>query len=624
MNHVPHNQDENDTQLDLDDSSLSGYARIGLALGVLVTGFLLVSLGRGFPPLVWRLFFLMLTGHKSLPLNNGLIILQSIFLLIAWVLLLLVVIRIVRPQRAATLTIRGQEQAEDLERDGLYSLLTSTPLDIKEPEQWSPPSSERFWQYQLEHSNQQPDENRSASDAGSTLLTFNPLLTINPFEQPSDASHESSTDLLQASGASETLHKDGEGSNPPSFSRLAVAQESSVLQMERQEDTKLPSPRFFPGGHFSREKDEMGDAARITHSPSSHQAADKEPVVQSPSVGKRLKNASTWLEVQEAISPSQELASNKEPSESVHEVAFPQLLTLTTDSSRGPAQVATQKTRFMEFLSQPRRKWLDWEGWSACCSGYSNRPDEQDQAADYLLIATGIRTGPELMPFTLAIIANGSSFADEEQTIDHLIARTIGEALLSILWRGDTLDQKTAKRLLIKGMQYANGTLYRENQKHETAKTATAIVLLILNNIAYIASVGDNRAYYYRSSEGLIQITSTHSSADSSQERKGDTASKSFELPEHDHSTYRLGQRSTIQVDTSVMALNANDLLIFCSEGLQKLIRKGSFQQIIERALAPAASFPSLLCSTLVQEAQIEGSGDHTSVLVLHIKARVS
>jgi protein phosphatase len=151
--------------------------------------------------------------------------------------------------------------------------------------------------------------------------------------------------------------------------------------------------------------------------------------------------------------------------------------------------------------------------------------------------------------------------------------------------------------------------------------------LLIVGMQAYMANVGDNRAYVYRpkshrqaTDEGLFQITTDHSPISTQLERGVLTPKDLFQLPKEDHIYRALGQYAQLStVDVFSMTLGAGDFLVLCSDGLWKTVREATFLHIVERLLEPPISSPALLCPTLVQAALEAGGYDHTSIMLAQV-----
>src|SRR5437660_1583676 len=116
-------------------------ARLGLGVGILVTGYILLRLGGGFPPQPWKLLYAIFTRRGAPASNPDLVIIQSVILLVAWLLLLLVAIQIVRPgQRRPQIS---EEELEVLaEQEALRLQAFNPPGDLAQRQQWSVPSQE--------------------------------------------------------------------------------------------------------------------------------------------------------------------------------------------------------------------------------------------------------------------------------------------------------------------------------------------------------------------------------------------------------------------------------------------------------------------------------------------------
>src|SRR5438128_402690 len=108
-------------------------ARLGLGIGILVTGYILLRLGGGFPPQSWKLLYATFAGRGAPAPNPDLVIIQSVILLAAWLLLLLVAIQIVRPGRK-TPSFSEEEQEALAAQPARVALTEPPPLTKATPE----------------------------------------------------------------------------------------------------------------------------------------------------------------------------------------------------------------------------------------------------------------------------------------------------------------------------------------------------------------------------------------------------------------------------------------------------------------------------------------------------------
>jgi protein phosphatase len=303
---------------------------------------------------------------------------------------------------------------------------------------------------------------------------------------------------------------------------------------------------------------------------------------------------------------------------------------LYQDSSRGNASPVMFQIHPANLRGTNQNR-ITINGWSLCHPGLQRR---QEPLEDYLLVAGELRlqiTPP--VPFTLFILADGHVVSSEDaQTVPNvslsrLSAHWLSEILLPALCSSDPLEPQTVLHLLTEGMQQANRHLYQEYQREQTSQIVTMTALLIVGMQAYMANVGDNRAYVYRpkshrqaTDEGLFQITTDHSSISTQLERGVLTPKDLFQLPKEDHIYRALGQHARLStVDVFSMTLSAGDFLVLCSDGLWKTVREATFLHIIEHLLEPPISSPALLCPTLVQAALEAGGYDHTSIMLAQV-----
>lgn len=110
----------------------------------------------------------------------------------------------------------------------------------------------------------------------------------------------------------------------------------------------------------------------------------------------------------------------------------------------------------------------------------------------------------------------------------------------------------------------------------------TSTVMFISNDKAYIAHVGDSRAYCVRDNE-IIQITEDHSLVHEQL--------KSGLITEEEAKTHQLkniitrsvGVQEEVEVDTIVWKIQPNDSYLLCSDGLSNMMNDDEMQEIISK-----------------------------------------
>ena len=238
-----------------------------------------------------------------------------------------------------------------------------------------------------------------------------------------------------------------------------------------------------------------------------------------------------------------------------------------------------------------------------------SRPNE-----DSLFIARGILRSVCAPPalFGLFIVADGMGGHEHGQEASQLAIQSLVEyictSLHSIGMRADAFLP-----LLAEGVQSANQEVYRQNQERNGGMGTTLTAALLIGSTAYIAHMGDSRAYLYREPAGLSQITHDHSIATALAEAG---VIRPEDIPTHParNVLYRcLDHQSTVEVETYAVPLTDGDLLLLCSDGLWEMVRDPQIAGILTTPTADARQRANLL----VQAAGAGGGEDNVSVIVV-------
>lgn len=153
--------------------------------------------------------------------------------------------------------------------------------------------------------------------------------------------------------------------------------------------------------------------------------------------------------------------------------------------------------------------------------------------------------------------------------------------------------------------QEAEGTL-------ATGMGTTIVALLIHDESAFIAHVGDSRAYRLRDNR-LEVLTRDHSLAAMASAQHG-TANPTIRTGFKNILMRAIGVEPEVEVDLREEKLKAGDLFLLCSDGLTNMVPDERIQDIL-------TSDPSLqaACETLVQEANHNGGRDNISCVLVRL-----
>jgi serine/threonine protein phosphatase PrpC len=159
----------------------------------------------------------------------------------------------------------------------------------------------------------------------------------------------------------------------------------------------------------------------------------------------------------------------------------------------------------------------------------------------------------------------------------------------------------------------ANDAVYLARQKRNSDMGTTLTALLIRDRQLFLAHVGDSRAFRW-DANGLQQLTTDHSLVATMVARGQITADEIYTHPQRSVIYRSIGDRPTVEVDTSVWALAPGDRLIACSDGLWEMLRNEGIQDGMMAEADPQAA-----CDLLVSRANAAGGDDNISVIVVEV-----
>jgi protein phosphatase len=170
-------------------------------------------------------------------------------------------------------------------------------------------------------------------------------------------------------------------------------------------------------------------------------------------------------------------------------------------------------------------------------------------------------------------------------------------------------------RRLHEAMQTANTELRQLSMKNDTGKRmATTMVAVILHdNNATIANVGDSRGYHWREGQ-LRQVTRDQSLVARLVEEGAITEEEALIHPRKNVILHSLGSEKSPEIDLYELDLISGDQLILCSDGLTRHVTDEEITNAVENLN------PELATKLLVELANNRGGEDNISVTVLQIE----
>lgn len=152
--------------------------------------------------------------------------------------------------------------------------------------------------------------------------------------------------------------------------------------------------------------------------------------------------------------------------------------------------------------------------------------------------------------------------------------------------------------------------------EHEGRRMATTMVTAVINQQqAYIANVGDSRAYHWRAGH-IEQVTKDQSLVAKLVEEGAITPDEAENHPYQNVILYSIGSDKNPKIDLFQVPLVLGDMLILCSDGLTKHVSDREIGEVVDQL------DPNTATQTLIKMANERGGKDNISVAVLRYGER--
>lgn len=237
-----------------------------------------------------------------------------------------------------------------------------------------------------------------------------------------------------------------------------------------------------------------------------------------------------------------------------------------------------------------------------------------NQDSMFGMLASGASTD-DLPDFGLFVVADGMGGHQEGERASAITVRIVARYVLYEIYmalleqRMNDPDRPSIAEVLRAAVQEANESVTEEIPEGGTTVTST----VILGDLAYIAHVGDSRAYLI-SDEGIEQITRDHSLVQRLIELDQLTTEEAAEHPQRNVLYRAIGQSETLDVDAITRRLPPGACLLLCSDGLWNMVPEDTILKIVR-----AYANPQDACNHLVKLANERGGPDNITVILVQV-----
>jgi protein phosphatase len=215
----------------------------------------------------------------------------------------------------------------------------------------------------------------------------------------------------------------------------------------------------------------------------------------------------------------------------------------------------------------------------------------------------------------LILVADGMGGAAAGALASRLAATFIHQQL-SAAWSAERshAPQRFAA-LLRNAVERANDLIHQQSVNNPDFKgmgtTATAVG--VLDGFFYLAQVGDSRAYLVRAGEA-VQLTHDQSMVQALIDSGTLTEEEAEQSNHRSVILQALGAKPDVTVDLTYQEARRGDIVVLCSDGLSRLVRRDE----IATALARSDDLVAL-CDELVDLANERGGPDNITIVVARL-----
>ena len=166
--------------------------------------------------------------------------------------------------------------------------------------------------------------------------------------------------------------------------------------------------------------------------------------------------------------------------------------------------------------------------------------------------------------------------------------------------------------ILTDAVEYANKKVYDWSFADYSCMGmgSTLVALLVAGKRAFVASVGDSRAYFFFR-EKLRQVTRDHSLVEDMVERGRITREEARTHPKKNVITRAVGVDPSVKADLTEIKFPAGSRVLLCSDGLSNIVTDEEIHTVLRENPEPEEA-----CRVLLDMALHAGAPDNVTVLI--------
>ena len=165
-------------------------------------------------------------------------------------------------------------------------------------------------------------------------------------------------------------------------------------------------------------------------------------------------------------------------------------------------------------------------------------------------------------------------------------------------------------------LKHANSLVYQGNmaqsiQDDEKMMGTTCVAAVLNGDTVYVANVGDSRTYIIRNGQ-VLQISQDHT-PQAEQLRAGTITEEQAQAMANNQITRCIGINADVEVDLFTEPVQEGDILVLCTDGLNKAVSDAEIRAIVERYT------PEESVDKLVALANQQSGEDNVTAIVVRV-----
>jgi protein phosphatase len=218
-------------------------------------------------------------------------------------------------------------------------------------------------------------------------------------------------------------------------------------------------------------------------------------------------------------------------------------------------------------------------------------------------------------PFII-IVADGVGGAASGALASSIATETVLSELHRWWHKVPKRTPESVEAALKRGIDIANKAIYQKantTPEHHGMGTTTTLAL-VLDGEAFIAQVGDSRAYLVRKGAAK-QLTKDQSFVQRLIDAGRMTAKEAAQSEHRNIILQALGPEEKVVTDFYRVKLDNDDILVLCSDGLSNQVSPEDIGRI-----SRSAGRPEEICEALIEEAMHTGAPDNVTVVAARLR----